>query len=138
MAEQWTGERVERLEKLWHAGWSAAKIAVDFGAFSRSAVLGKVHRLGLPSRERPAACPRPMPKPRTERIKPRDPRPLEILARKATPPQPEYVCVSIDELKPHHCRFPLGDSPVMYCGQQKIENSSYCAYCHSVCYRLSV
>jgi GcrA cell cycle regulator len=44
----WTPERVERLEKLWDEGLSANEIANDLKCgFTRSAVIGKIHRLGL-------------------------------------------------------------------------------------------
>lgn len=49
----WTEDRVTRLRRLWRDGWTAARIAAEFGpSISRSAVLGKVHRLGL-SADRP-------------------------------------------------------------------------------------
>lgn len=47
----WTNDRVEKLKQLWAAGHSGGEIvkALD-GVFSRNAVIGKVHRLGLPTR----------------------------------------------------------------------------------------
>ena len=45
----WTQERVERLEEFWASGMSAALIARALGV-TRSAVIGKVHRLNLPER----------------------------------------------------------------------------------------
>jgi GcrA cell cycle regulator len=52
-ATVWTEDRVSRLRRLWRDGWTAARIAAEFGpSISRSAVLGKVHRLGL-SADRP-------------------------------------------------------------------------------------
>lgn len=48
----WTDERVERLKKLWADGRSASFAAKELGGdqLTRSAVLGKIHRLGLPPR----------------------------------------------------------------------------------------
>lgn len=43
----WTDERVELLIGLWSDGLSAGQIANKFGGITRSAVLGKVHRLRL-------------------------------------------------------------------------------------------
>lgn len=44
----WTDARVELLTKLWKGGESAGKIALQLGhTFTRSAILGKVHRLKL-------------------------------------------------------------------------------------------
>lgn len=46
----WTDERVALLTRLWNKGYSAAQIAEEFGDITRSAVIGKVHRLGLTGR----------------------------------------------------------------------------------------
>ncbi len=47
----WTEERVVLLKKLWMEGLSASEIANELGnGISRNAVIGKVHRLGLPAR----------------------------------------------------------------------------------------
>ncbi|MGY6534108.1 MAG: GcrA family cell cycle regulator [Pararhodobacter sp.] len=46
----WTDERVELLKKMWLEGRSASQIAKELGAVTRNAVIGKVHRLGLSSR----------------------------------------------------------------------------------------
>lgn len=47
----WTDERIEFLKKRWADGASASVIADELGPFSRSAVIGKVHRLGLDYRK---------------------------------------------------------------------------------------
>ncbi|WP_068299429.1 GcrA family cell cycle regulator [Pararhodobacter sp. CCB-MM2] len=46
----WTDERVELLKKMWAEGKSASQIAKELGSVTRNAVIGKVHRLGLSSR----------------------------------------------------------------------------------------
>lgn len=46
-AESWTREQIELLRHLWNEGLTAAAIAAQLGGLSRSAVLGKVHRLRL-------------------------------------------------------------------------------------------
>jgi GcrA cell cycle regulator len=47
----WTEERVELLKQLWTEGLSASVISTRLGGWvSRSGVIGKVHRLGLPGR----------------------------------------------------------------------------------------
>jgi len=50
----WTDERVERAKKLWMDGWSAGQIAKELGDVSRNGVIGKLHRLGLSSRDQPS------------------------------------------------------------------------------------
>ncbi|TPW20751.1 MAG: GcrA cell cycle regulator, partial [Elusimicrobia bacterium] len=53
----WTDERVDRLKRLWLEGRTAEQIARELkNGISRSAVLGKVHRLGL-STGRPGRVP---------------------------------------------------------------------------------
>ncbi|MCB9993045.1 MAG: GcrA cell cycle regulator [Hyphomicrobiaceae bacterium] len=51
----WTDERVELLKKLWMDGLSASQIAAELGnGVTRNAVIGKVHRLKLTGRAKPA------------------------------------------------------------------------------------
>ncbi len=45
--ESWTIEQVDLLKRLWSEGLTAAAIAARLDGLSRSAVLGKVHRLRL-------------------------------------------------------------------------------------------
>ncbi len=53
----WTDERVELLKKLWIDGLSASQIATELGGVTRNAVIGKVHRLSLSGRAKPATAP---------------------------------------------------------------------------------
>jgi len=57
----WTDERVALLKKLWMDGLSASQIAAELsGGVTRNAVIGKVHRLKLSARAKPAnVAPRP-------------------------------------------------------------------------------
>ncbi len=51
----WSEDRVEILTKLWMQGLSASQIAVELGGgVTRNAVIGKVHRLKLSGRVKPA------------------------------------------------------------------------------------
>src|SRR3981081_4408305 len=56
----WSDERVEQLKKLWASGLSASQIAAELGNVTRTAVIGKVHRLCLSWRAQdpPSAAPR--------------------------------------------------------------------------------
>lgn len=49
----WTTHRIKKLEAMWRAGDSASTIARSLGGVSRSAVIGKAGRMGLPSRPSP-------------------------------------------------------------------------------------
>ena len=40
--------------------------------------------------------------------------------------------VSFHDLRPCHCRWPIQDKPLLFCGGQHDEVSSYCAYHHFV------
>ena len=73
----WTPERVAELTRLWADGLSAAQIARSMGGITRNAVIGKVHRMGLSGRAKPAAPKR--------FVKPSRPRAL-----KAVEPAPAY------------------------------------------------
>jgi GcrA cell cycle regulator len=68
----WTDERVELLKKLWLEGLSASQIAGMLGeGVTRNAVIGKVHRLKLSGRAKPASAPprvRPNPRPAPRRV----------------------------------------------------------------------
>jgi GcrA cell cycle regulator len=65
----WTDERVELLKKLWMEGFSASQIAAELGeGVTRNAVIGKVHRLKLSGRAKPASsAPRARTAPRPAR-----------------------------------------------------------------------
>jgi GcrA cell cycle regulator len=65
--EAWTPERLEDLTMLWAGGMSATKIAETLGGVSRSAVLSKIHRLGI-GRPAPAAAPRSK-RPKAKRVR---------------------------------------------------------------------
>ena len=62
----WTAEQTATLTRLWNSGLSASLIARQVG-FSRGAVLGKLHRLGLLNRR-----PTTMPTVRTSRLWPEE------------------------------------------------------------------
>jgi GcrA cell cycle regulator len=47
----WTDDRVETLKRMWTEGATASQIAKELGGVTRNAVIGKVHRLGLSSRQ---------------------------------------------------------------------------------------
>ena len=53
MDNSWTDERIEKLRQWWSEGKTAGEIAAKFPGLSRGAVIGKVHRLGLPGRPSP-------------------------------------------------------------------------------------
>lgn len=50
---EWTEDIVEKLTQLWAEGYTAQKIA-DMMQTTKGTIIGKVHRLQLPSRVKPA------------------------------------------------------------------------------------
>jgi len=95
----WTDERIETLRKMWDSGLTATQIAEELGGVSRNAVIGKAHRLGLPSRPSPVkpnepkaaaapAEPKPAPAPRPTPAPSASPAPVAAAPR-APAPAPE-------------------------------------------------
>ncbi|MFB9140102.1 GcrA family cell cycle regulator [Maritalea porphyrae] len=71
----WTDERVATLKKLWMEGLSASQIAGELGeGVTRNAVIGKVHRLKLSGRAKPAPSAPRARKPRSTSASPSTPR----------------------------------------------------------------
>src|SRR5215217_4839370 len=127
----WTELRVAKLKLLHKEGLAAAAIAEKLGsAFTKSMVIGKIHRLGLNKKPakvgaakklealvqaRAKAHPRmPAPPP------PRSPDPIVVppstLPRNLGVPEPSGR--ELFELRAGQCRFPLGDDrPArLFCG----------------------
>lgn len=103
MSMIWTPERVEMLQSLWREGYSASAIAERLGGISRNAVIGKAHRLFLPSRPSP--------------IK-RDERKL------ATPPRAPA------QAGHQGCMWPIGDPKTPdfhFCGEPAHPGRPYCS-----------
>lgn len=144
----WSDDRVERLKRLWGDGHSAGRIAALLGGISRSAVIGKVHRLGLSERKgsphsRRAAHLRSLRK-RIVRPKrftaPRRSRFAEYLAALQAspagvpPPAADDVArvtfAQLDADRAHqHCRWPVGDPKQPgfgFCGCAPVPGLPYC------------
>jgi GcrA cell cycle regulator len=132
---EWTEERIEALTKMWREGLSASQVARQLGGVSRSAVIGKVHRLGIAGREPPA---RPMGGRPSTRIRAsaggvrrtamaRPPRePATTLARVAFEVD---ATATIQTLSLHACRWPIGEPDQAgfgFCGRQRAGHPSYC------------
>ena len=150
----WTEERVELLRKLWTEDFSASRIAAELGNVSRSAVIGKIHRLGLSGRGQPTWSAKRQSKPRLPRSERRVCRPSSI-GNTALKVHPEmlveaesapYECVvvpiarrlTIEALTEHTCKWPLGDpgsKDFHFCGHDSLEASPYCPYHARVAYR---
>ncbi|HZP18915.1 MAG TPA: GcrA family cell cycle regulator [Bauldia sp.] len=151
----WTEERVELLKKYWAEGLSASQIAAQLGGVTRNAVIGKVHRLGLSGRAKPASS---GPRPRKSRVASVH-RPsrgyisgntaLKIHAQPAprrVPAQvpiedlvaPISLRVSLLALTDQMCKWPLGDPATAefhFCGHRNFNGLPYCEYHSRVAYQ---
>ena len=119
MPLEWNADELATLRSMWRAGETGAAIAEKLGT-SRSAVLGKIARIGLMRSKR---APRPIRRkaPRSTKPKPKFP----FLKRK---PPPSAGPVHFAQLAAHHCRWMPGEPHTqIYCGQTRISGSSYCA-----------
>jgi GcrA cell cycle regulator len=133
----WSDDRVATLTKLWADGLSASEIAARLGGVTRNAVLGKLHRLGLlggrarvtVAKPRPlAAAPRQR---RARRSGPRKPRAAPG-PQAAVPDWPGLVD-RLERLRPHDCRWPIGDplqAGFSFCGRQAA-SGPYCPAHHA-------
>lgn len=157
----WTRERVERLKQLWADGLSASQVAARLGGLQhcadggRSAVIGKVHRLGLASRQttspvgglrhagknQPHKWHKPKPKPKNAgksfsfQTSPNMVRQIEFTPEPLPmPAADDKARVSAKAVKDNQCRWPVGDPKDLamrmddpfHCGLQKVPGLPYC------------
>tara|TARA_B100001123_G_C15176959_1_gene973720 strand:+ start:544 stop:1041 length:498 start_codon:yes stop_codon:yes gene_type:complete len=128
----WTPEKEQKLRELWKKGLTGSEIAKTFGT-SRSAILGKVHRLNLDAR---AVSKKNSPKINNrenntnKEVKP------QKMGRKA-----RFKALLLDknfeqenpkkleELTDETCRWPIGhpyEENFYFCGRKSIEKFPYC------------
>jgi len=160
---RWTDSAVALLRKLYVDGLSASQIARELGpGFTRNAVIGKIHRLGLnvdqylteQEKADRAARLQTARGIRQERQNERRRLAREANPRMPRPPKPTRSqtlremfgipttdCLHANsknipfiDLEPHHCRFGYGTGPYLFCGNDKTEGSSYCAGHHVLCW----
>lgn len=141
----WTSEQDNVLRDLYllrpgHIRLSASEIAARMGGgFTRNAIIGRIHRLGLPLRGQVKAKPKQsVPKPiRTHAIR-------AVWANGTSDKIRLIECPTIEEapsrsanveprnipfadLSQDDCRYPYGDGAEMvFCGLPKLEGCSYC------------
>jgi hypothetical protein len=125
---------MDNLIAIWNAGKTAAEVGVELG-MTRNAVMGKVSRLrkkGVEMRTRIPGRPRAKSPPRisTAKLRTKTSVPFEPGQK-----PPGFVGIPFLNLEPWQCRYPYGEgSKMLFCGKRKMEESSYCPDCHSVCH----
>lgn len=132
----WTTERLDALPGLLQGRLSARQVSVALGGgLSRSAVIGKARRLGLSLMPRKTAVPRQRSRPfffRKPGATPATPAPPKAPVLPAAPPPPvDPLMVTLEQLEPRHCRFPIGDPQedgFGFCGHPRFGDRVYCAY----------
>ena len=137
IAMEWNDSRVAELTQMWREGFSASQVARQLGGVSRSAVIGKIHRLGVSARSGPSrprasggrpqavARPRSRPSPSGERrwVAPSAPRPSPVETFEA------FATVTVLTLTETSCRWPIGhpdQAEFGFCGQARAGKSPYC------------
>lgn len=117
----WTPDRVALLQKLWDEGKSTAEIGRQLGV-TKNAVVGKAHRMALPSRPSPisrrrlkAVLASPLPKPT-----------FRPFPRPSAEPEPDPFARGKTRTK---CQWPIGDpreEGFHFCGATPEPGRSYC------------
>lgn len=161
----WTDDRIEVLAKLWREGLSASQIAAQLGNVTRNAVIGKIHRLGLSSRDKPASKGGGRRKntsstsnvlnasnnnkyTRTNRTTAKTaktnnqseiikitPR-IDSNTENLTAPKPKEL--KLTELTETTCKWPLGDpqnDDFCFCGHSAKSDTPYCEYHSKIAYQ---
>jgi GcrA cell cycle regulator len=122
--DRWPEERTAKLRALVAQGYSARQIGAALGV-TRSAALGKLHRMGLHllTVRKPAAIKKPR-----KRIKMILPRPLHPPVVPVVPEvAPANGPIGIMELTAFTCRWPIGErAPYRFCGTTKPAGGPYC------------
>ncbi len=144
----WNETQIAMLTRMWGDGDSASVIADAIGdGATRSAVIGKVHRIGLPARKTRRSPlwggPRASAKPRQPRVARarlrtvRQPTVTLVPIAPAVEPDTGFRCTLL-ELDAHKCRWPIGDPStpdLRFCGTAPIEGLPYCPYHCRIAYQ---
>jgi GcrA cell cycle regulator len=128
----WDEDRVAKLIKLWDEGMSGSECAAILGGITRSAVIAKVHRLGLPRRA-------PTPNRgitlksglKIKVVKPPMVAPLVKLKLLRSPlnlAAPVSAKLTLHGLTNKTCRWPQGHRDFTFCGHGPRAGSPYCDY----------
>jgi len=115
MSEEWTPKRVSALIALWQEGLATSEIGRRLGV-TKNAVIGKVHRLGLPKRQSPIQS-----------------REGEVVRRRKvrkTEAPAEGEVIRLDQLSYGMCSWPYGEpgtDEFRFCGRSVVPDKPYCA-----------
>lgn len=131
----WTDENVALLPKAWGEGRSARDIAARILGATRNSIIGKAHRLGLPSRTPlTRIAPRPKsektPRARAPRLPRCIPEAIDAVVVQLAPRRFfDGAVATVRTVKDGVCKYPMGDPKAKdfaYCGRDACRGS-YCA-----------
>lgn len=125
----WTEQEDAILTELRGKGFSATLMKKHLPGRSRNAILGRVHRLGLPPRKiEPKHKKKRSEGKRRIREKPMlFTAPIVEIA--PSTPEPVSLDLELDQLTERTCKWPFGDGPFTFCGCEKEPDAGpYCAY----------
>lgn len=128
----WTDERINLLKKLWVEGKTAAEIAKELGGVTRNAVIGKAHRLKLSNRVSPIQQNK---KPIVKQVPAVS---TERKIQKIIEQDSGREGISLLDLNPRACRWPLGDpreEKFGFCGGESVAGLPYCMDHSKVAYQ---
>lgn len=132
----WNDTNVNRLKTKWASGDSSGKIADDMHT-TRSTIMGKVARLGLPKRRPIGAKDKSDDLPKSTKIRQAKPKtPLRKLMEEANVSPSTALTVvsnntcSFSDLKDDGCRWAMNDSldskEFIFCGCKRATGLPYC------------
>lgn len=101
---EWTPERISALIALWNEGLTTSEIGNRLG-ITKNAVVGKVHRLGLPKRQSP------------------------IRKSAVREEKPLGEVIKLDKLTAGMCCWPEGEpgtDEFRFCGEKAVDDKPYC------------
>ena len=127
----WNEEKVNKLKELWGKGNTASQIAEIIGGISRNAVIGKAHRLNLPSKIKARSSVTNQNIQTNEEINPKHRRGRKnkfqslIIEKDFEPENPK----KLEELDEDSCKWPIGhpeEKDFYFCGRSSLKDFSYC------------
>jgi len=148
--EEWLEAKIEQLRTLWAiTAMSTAAIGRKMH-ISKSAVVGKAHRLNLPPRKSPilsgetsgipprVVAPRRVKGPTLPPLPTSDASSLHLVAALAAPaPPPPAQLERPDSESRFACRWPIGEPGTQhfeFCGEHIGTNRNYCAEHHAIAF----
>ena len=149
----WNEANIETALKMWQAGHSAREISLELKVVSRSAILGKLHRMGVTGRARPSnpakkkAGRKRNSRTVTSRRRSSPAAPRSVGQTNLTPPPIEAVLLvdgsfaTILTITDFMCKWPIGDpgaDTFKFCGRRTgDEDEPYCKAHSSLAYQAS-